>query len=398
MLSMKVYNIKKEYSFTRFLKEDSLKKNMILFDKLNVFGRLKNVEILKYEADAKYRVISLTKYNLVLIVLNLPYRTDVVNIKLSKCNKCIKNSVLRINSYLVIRSNSNYLVHMSCKAGSDVRRSLTFLDDPDENFTLLACYYYRDDLCNCITPYNDRFILIGSYVRKWYINNKKIKILTGTVDRIQKNTVTKEYYLDSDNTNITSKTDIMEKDYNITVSLMFTTMESIKYKRDLCLLQALRWPLGKPSLTFFKLWYISVGVHDYNRNIKYIERLIQRITGKRVSKDFQLGDALVATFGIVRRQANKLGIKCNKISFNNLWKDISLIQIARYNKFINRKKEKQIQNKRKLQDQEYIHTIINPWMIDISKEIELCEELKLNILDKVKWSYDWPSLKTNDNN
>ncbi|UWX11224.1 CRPV-115 [Crowpox virus] len=394
MLSMKVFDIKKERSFTRFLDEKlvderSIKRNLLLLEKLNKFGRLKYLDVVKYNADARYNVISLRKYDLVIIVLNLPYRTDVVNVKVSKYCKCIRNARLSISSYLVLRSNSDFLIHINCKAGSNVRRCLTFLDDPEEKITLLMCYYYRDDIFRCINSSN-RFVLIGNYISKWYITRKKIKILHGYIDKIKKNTVTCDYYLDSNNINIISETAIKVKDYNITVSLMFTTTKSIK--KDLCLLQALRWPLGKPSLTFFKLWYMTEGMLNYNRNIRYIERLIQNIVRKKITKDFQLGDALVAAFGIVRKQANKLGIECSKISFNNLWKDISLIQVVRYNKLINKCKEKE--QKCMLNDKEYNYpVIINPWMIDISKEIELCEELKSNILDKVKWSYDWPELK-----
>uniref|UniRef100_A0AAT9UPI4 Non structural virulence protein n=1 Tax=Apapanepox virus TaxID=3049969 RepID=A0AAT9UPI4_9POXV len=395
MLSMKVLDIKKEYSFTRYLDEKFLdkayiKKNSQLLDKLNRFGCLKDIEIVKYDADSRYNTICLKKYNIVVIILNLPYRSDIVNVKVSKCNKYIRNAKLSINSYLVIRSNTDFFIHISCKAGDNVRRCLKFLDGLDEKITLLMCYYYRDDPIKCMS-FSNRFVLIGNYITKWYITRKKTKILHGCVNRITRNTVTYDYYLDSNNVNIMSDTIIKVKDYNITVSLMFTTMKSIK--KDNCLLQALRWPLGKPSLTFFKLWYMTEGALNYNRNIRYIQRLIQNIVGRKITKDFQLGDALVAAFGVVRKQANKLGVECKRISFNNLWKDISLIQIVRYNKLVNKRKKKEQKNIVDNTELDY-PIIINPWMVDISKEIELCEELKLNILDKVKWSYDWPSLKT----
>nr|UOX39001.1 non structural virulence protein [Finch poxvirus] len=156
-------------------------------------------------------------------------------------------------------------------------------------------------------------------------------------------------------------------------------------------MQALRWPLGNPTLIFFKLWF-STEYYRCKMTMNSIVSILKSITRKNVTSNYGLGDLLLSSFGIVRKQANKLGINCSRISFRNLWKDIVLIQMKRYYKLKKRSRLStfNIVPVTDIIDYQYLPT--NPWMVDITKEVELWNDLLMNILDKEKWSYDWPAL------
>lgn len=392
MLSAKKY-VSRQYCIEDIVDIDNRDtKKDVLSKLLSRFGRLLDIKVLSRTSGIENISFWVSRFCLVIVSVEVPYVHDSINVQIHSDEFNKTNYFYRLPQYyyLVINATSTYKVDIDCMPGQyideDDLLSTQYSLSPGARFTALLCILDKERVSKPISQ-NRKYILIGSYIREWLVfkNNVKIKDVYH-VDRITSRQVSKHYYLNEKNIKITNDTPISEYS-DIIASLMKSKVSDDNVRDDRYLMQALRWPLGKSTLLFFKLWY-STDRFYCKRNIHSLASILKSITGKNVTKDCELGDILLATFGIVRKQAAKLGMDCNQISFKNLWKDIALIQLARYEKIKSRQNNIKMRTAYNL---EYQYVPINPWMVDISREVESWEELRLNLLDKDRWGHDWPT-------
>ncbi|AAR83562.1 hypothetical protein CNPV216 [Canarypox virus] len=402
MLSTKVFKLDKKYSTSKFLNTDNMRKERFIFDKfLSKFGRLLDIKLLTKPSGEKISFY-VDKFCTVIVVLGVPYINDKVNINVNTFNTLNCYYRVNINSYIVVNNTlASYRIDITCISDEhiNINRRREHLQDlstsKNNSFTVLTCFFDREHINKPITQGN-KYLLIGNYIREWIIYKKNVEIIDDNLERITSRKVTSHYYINENNHRVIRDTSIGCSDIVVSVKLSKITNSDVR--KDKYLMQALRWPLGNPSLIFFKLWF-STEYYRCRMNMNSIVSILKSITRKNVTSNYGLGDLLLSSFGIVRKQANKLGINCSRISFRNLWKDIVLIQMKRYYKL----KKRSLLSKFKVQtasllvpdipdipDYQYLPT--NPWMVDITKEVELWDDLRMNILDKEKWSYDWPAL------
>ncbi|URH25039.1 hypothetical protein 14D047_00062 [Fowlpox virus] len=397
MISTYTNILSNNYSLDRFMiDEKNISVNRFRFDRfLSKFGNIINIRMLNGIIVNKYTTISLKLHNshLLILVLDLPD-----NIKLKVGIDRLKLFLKRLSAryYMVINSSehTNHIVITTVKINNNEEEQykLTL----GKKYKILICYYDSNMLrYKSIEQNNKKALLVGCgfIIGKWYIEKKKTRVVKHSISRITKKCITSEYYLDRTNIKVT---DIS----SINAYWICNPIYHYKYKisdilksKNKSLIQALRWPLGKPSITFFRLWIIGeYGTH--NINLDTIVRILKRMTGRKITNNCGLGDILIYAFGIVRKQANKLGLDCKRITFRNFWKEVASIQLIRYNKYKSSMDNKNKQNNKVISpnNNQYKYLPFNPWMLDISKEVELWDDLKLNLLDKNKWYNDWPVL------
>ncbi|UOX38666.1 non structural virulence protein [Finch poxvirus] len=390
MLSTKVFKLDRKYSTNKFLDTDKLRKERFIFDKfLSKFGRLLDIKLLTKSSGEKVSFF-VDKFCLVIVVLEVPYINDKADINVNTLNTLDCYYRVNVNSYIVVKNTlASYRIDITCISGEHIDTRREYLRTYKNNsFTVLTCLFDREYINKPITQCK-KYLLIGNYIREWIIFKKNVKIVDDNLERITSRKVTSHYYINENNHRVIRDTSIGCSDIVVSVKLSKITNSDVR--KDKYLMQALRWPLGNPTLIFFKLWF-STEYYRCKMTMNSIVSILKSITRKNVTSNYGLGDLLLSSFGIVRKQANKLGINCSRISFRNLWKDIVLIQMKRYYKLKKRSRLStfNIVPVTDIIDYQYLPT--NPWMVDITKEVELWNDLLMNILDKEKWSYDWPAL------
>ncbi|AID46804.1 hypothetical protein pepv_065 [Penguinpox virus] len=398
MISTYFNILRKDYSLDRFMVDrKKLNANRFRFDKfLSKFGNIINIRMLSGIMVNQYTV-SLKLYNshLLILVLDLP---DDVKLKVGIYGLNLFLKRLSTRHYMVINSSepTNNVVITTVKINNneEQQRQSTL----SKKYRILLCYYNSNMLrYRSIEQDVNRKVLLVScgFINKWYIEKKKTRVVYHSIPRITKRCITDEYFLDRTNTKVTDISSINIYWIHNPIYLHKYKISDILKSKNKSLIQALRWPLGKPSITFFRLWIIGeYGIH--NINIDSIVRILKLMTGKKITNNCSLGDMLISAFGIVRKQANKLGLNCSHITFRNFWKEVASIQLIRYNKYKYKYKYSIDYNDNYKtilsNDNQYKYLPFNPWMLDISKEVELWDDLKLNLLDKNKWYNDWPVL------
>nr|WIK87396.1 hypothetical protein TDPV-098 [Oriental turtle dovepox virus] len=397
MISTYFNILRKDYSLDRFMVDrKKLNANRFRFDKfLSKFGNIINIKILSGIIVNEY-IGSLKLYNshLLILVLDLP---DDVKLKVR---------IYGLDLFLKRLSARHYMVINSSEPTNDILITTVKINNNEEEqhrstltkkYRILLCYYnsnmlrYRSIEQDVV---NRKALLVScGFISKWYIEKKKTRVVDHDVSRITKRCVTDEYFLDGTNTKVTDISSINIYWIHNPIYLHKYKISDILKSKNKSLIQALRWPLGKPSITFFRLWIIGeYGIH--NINIDSIVRILKLMTRKKITDNCGLGDILISAFGIVRKQANKLGLNCSHITFRNFWKEVASIQLIRYNKYNYKYKYNYNYNYKIISsdDNQYKYLPFNPWLLDISKEVELWDDLKLNLLDKNKWYNDWPIL------
>lgn len=240
MIFLTSHNMNRDKIFTRFLQKPLTYRGYIN-DKLSKHGNMKEIKIIK-NVNLSGVAFSINNVDSLLAIISLPENVDKLTVYVSSpytLNQ--KKSVLSRDSYVFIKSTDDYEIDI-CSRSSFQHHPC----GPEGRFSILVCLYDRD-----IKISRDNYLLIGSYISKWPVMNKKVKIIDGYLYRCNRRKVVKEYYLDDKNFNIFNYTCLKDEGtYNIAFRLMTETMKNLKIENNKNLLQALRWPLGKSTLSF----------------------------------------------------------------------------------------------------------------------------------------------------